>query len=119
MRRHEKLLAELATALRAKSEAKKIWADKRADALEARGEYNEKIKLVEEIQTEIETGSSGRPLLDEIAAKAEPPRDPPPPPEKPKPSPPDKPRPAAKKKAARQDQGRCRGERQRYRHRHG
>lgn len=119
MRRHEKLLAELAAALRAKSEAKKVWADKRADALEARGEYNEKVALVEEIQTEIETGTSGRPLLDEIAARegsapltpgGSGQAGPPPPPARPEPAereqpkpppapPPDKPRPAAKKKA--------------------
>jgi hypothetical protein len=97
MRRHEKLLAELAAALRAKSEAKQVWADRRADALEARGVYNEKVALVEEIQEEIETGSSGRPLLDEIAAR-EGSAVPPPPPEPPAP-PPEPPRPAAKKKA--------------------
>jgi len=101
MRRHEKLLTELATALRAKSEAKQAWADKRAEALEARGEYNEKVKLVEEIQEEIETGSTGRPILDEIAAKEATPPPAVPPPEKPAPPPP---KPAAKKKAARQDQ---------------
>jgi hypothetical protein len=83
MRRYEKLLAELAAALRAKSEAKKEWSARRADALEARGMYNEKVALVEEIQEEIETGSTGRPLIDQMEAKQNPdpspPATPPPP----------------------------------------
>lgn len=66
MSRKSELMAELTIALKAKYEAKQAWAEKRAEALAAKSDYDAAKDAVEEIEEELRTGKSGREIIDQV-----------------------------------------------------
>jgi hypothetical protein len=60
------LLAELKSALLAAQEGERVYNEQRAEALALKAAWHARLKTVREIEEEIRTGASKRPLVDQV-----------------------------------------------------